>query len=64
MPTLNIDENIKRLQINIEQMTHEVYKLQGMLQIFTDLKKSGVENIDVPGQPENEELDNIQENPE
>ena len=31
---------------------------------FTDLKKSGVENIDVPGQPENEELDNIQENPE
>jgi len=64
MPTLNIDENIKRLQLNIEQVTQEVFRLQGMLQTFTDLKKGGVENIDVPGQPKNEELDNIQENPE
>ena len=39
MPTLNIDENIHRLQNTIEQMTQEVFRLQGMLKTFTDLKK-------------------------
>ena len=42
MPTLNIDENILRLQNTIEQMTQEVFRLQGMLKTFTDLKKAGV----------------------
>ncbi len=65
MPTLNIDENINRLQITIEQMTQEVFRLQGMLKTFTDLKKAGVDNIELPNQGlEKIEEDSTQENPE
>lgn len=65
MPTLNIDENINRLQNTIEQMTQEVFRLQGMLKTFTDLKKAGVDNIELPNQGlEKIEEDNTQENPE
>ena len=65
MPTLNIDENINRLQNTIEQMTQEVFRLQGMLKTFTDLKKPGVDNIELPNQGlEKIEEDSTQENPE
>ena len=65
MSTLNIDENINRLQNTIEQMTQEVFRLQGMLKTFTDLKKAGVDNIELPNQGlEKIEEDSTQENPE
>ena len=65
MPTLNIDENITRLRNTIEQMTQEVFRLQGMLKTFTDLKKAGVDNIELPNQGlEKIEEDSTQENPE
>ena len=65
MPTLNIDENINRLQNTIEQMTQEVFRLQGMLKTFTDLKNAGVDNIELPNQGlEKIEEDSTQENPE
>lgn len=65
MPTLNIDENINRLQNTIEQMTQEVFRLQGMLKTFADLKKAGVDNIELPNQGlEKIEEDSTQENPE
>ena len=65
MPTLNIDENINRLHNTIEQMTQEVFRLQGMLKTFTDLKKAGVDNIELPNQGlEKIEEDSTQENPE
>ena len=65
MPTLNIVENINRLQNTIEQMTQEVFRLQGMLKTFTDLKKAGVDNIELPNQGlEKIEEDSTQENPE
>ena len=65
MPTLNIDENINRRQNTIEQMTQEVFRLQGMLKTFTDLKKAGVDNIELPNQGlEKIEEDSTQENPE
>lgn len=65
MSNLNIDENINRLQNTIEQMTQEVFRLQGMLKTFTDLKKAGVDNIELPNQGlEKIEEDNTQENPE
>jgi lipid II:glycine glycyltransferase (peptidoglycan interpeptide bridge formation enzyme) len=65
MPTLNIDENIHRLQNTIEQMTQEVFRLQGMLKTFTDLKKAGVDNIELPGQGlEKIEEESNQEKPE
>ena len=51
MPVVNIDENIKKITQNIEQMTQEVFRLQGMLQTFRDLKRGGLETLDLPRDP-------------
>ena len=66
MPTVDIDENIKKLRMNIEQLTQEVFRLQGMLQTFEGFKKGGLTTIDLPRDPtqEVEELESIQEKPE
>ena len=72
MPVLNIDDNIKKITQHIEQMTQEIFRLQGMLQTFNDLKKGGLETIDLPKDPSQppdelekvEEETSTQENPE
>jgi hypothetical protein len=71
MPVVNIDENIKKITENIEQMTQEVFRLQGMLQTFTDLKRGGLETLDLPrdpsqstDEPEKIEEESTQEKPE
>ena len=65
MPVVNIEENINKIKMNIEQMTQEVFRLQGMLKTFTDLKKAGVDNIELPDQGlEKIEEESTQENPE
>ena len=70
MPIVDVEENIKKLEMNIEQMTQEVFRLQGMLQTFEGFKKGGLENIDLPNDPNQpveapaEELESIQEKPE
>ena len=66
MPIVDVEENIKKLRMNIEQMTQEVFRLQGMLQTFEGFKKGGLTTIDLPNNPtqEVEELESIQEKPE
>ena len=68
MPTLDIDENIKRLEATIEQMTQEVFRLQGMLQTFSNLKKGGGNTIELPVDPtqglEKIEEESTQDKPE
>ena len=68
MPTLDIDENIKRLEATIEQMTQEVFSLQGMLQTFSNLKRGGVNTIELPVDPskglEKIEEESTQDKPE
>jgi hypothetical protein len=69
MPTVDVEENIKKLRTNIEQMTQEVFRLQGMLATFEGFKKGGLKTIDMPNDPNHsvkptEELESIQENPE
>ena len=71
MPIVNVDENIKKISNTIEQMTQEIFRLQGMLQTFRDLKKGGLENIDLPrdpsqatDEPEKVEEESTQEKPE
>ncbi len=66
MPTVDVEENIKKLRVNIEQMTQEVFRLQGMLATFEGFKKGGLKTIDMPKDPNQptEELESIQENPE
>jgi len=67
MPTVNVEENITQLRSNIEKMTQEVFRLQGMLQTFEGFKKGGLKTIDLPNDPNQEpveELESIQEKPE
>lgn len=66
MPTVDVEENIKKIQVNIEQLTQEVFRLQGMLSTFQGFKKGGLTTIDLPNDPNQptEELESIQENPE
>jgi hypothetical protein len=66
MPIVDVEENIKKLRMNIEQMTQEIFRLQGMLQTFEGFKKGGLTQIDLPIDPNQatEELESIQEKPE
>ena len=67
MPTVNVEDNIKKLQVGIEQMTQEIFRMQGMLQTFEGFKKGGLETIDLPNDPNQEpveELESVQEKPE
>jgi len=66
MPIVDVEENIKKLEMNIEQMTQEIFRLQGMLQTFQGFKKGGLKTIDLPSDPNQtaEELESIQEKPE
>lgn len=64
MPIVNIDENIKKVSQTIEQMTAEIFRLQGMLSTFKDLKKGGLETIELPRDPtqaDSDELEKIEE---
>jgi hypothetical protein len=70
MPTVNVEENITRLRSAIENMTQEVFRLQGILSTFEGFKKGGLETIDLPNDPNQpveepvEELESVQEKPE
>lgn len=67
MPTVDVEENIKQLRVNIEKMTQEVFRLQGMLSTFEGFKKGGLKTIDLPNDPNQEpveELESVQEKPE
>mgnify|MGYP000700841674 CR=1 FL=1 len=65
MPTINVEDNIRRIQLNIDKMSQEVFKLHGMLQTFQGFKKGGLTEINLPNQePIEEELESIQEKPE
>ena len=52
MSTVNIEDNIKKLHMNIEQLTREVFRHQGMIQILEDFKKNGLTIIDLPEKPD------------
>ena len=70
MPVVDVEENIKKLQENIDQLTREVFRLQGVLQTFQGFKKGGLTQIDLPNDPDQsvadpiEELESIQEDSE
>ena len=71
MPTVNVEENIKQIRQNIDKMTQELYRMQGMLQTFEGFSKGGLKTIDLPNDPNQdpvgepvEELESTQEKPE
>jgi hypothetical protein len=68
MPVINIEENITQLRVKLEQMTQEMFRVQGVLQTFEGFKKGGLETIDLPTDPNQsstiKELKSTQEKPE
>jgi lipid II:glycine glycyltransferase (peptidoglycan interpeptide bridge formation enzyme) len=66
MPIIDIEENIMNLQMQIEKMSQELYRLQGMLKTFNQFKMGGLKIITLPDDPRQEtnELESIQEKPE
>jgi hypothetical protein len=67
MPSINIEENIKVIRQNIEKLSQEMFRMQGVLQTFEGFMKGGLETIDLPNdpnQPPIEELESTQEKPE
>ena len=62
MPTVDVEENIKQIRSNIEKMTQEVFRLQGMLQTFEGFKKGGLKTIDLPNDPNQEPVEKPVEN--
>jgi hypothetical protein len=68
MSSLNIDENIKiindtmsRLKEQTSNMEREFYRHEGMLMVFDNLKKLGVDSISIPVKvnSQQEVIDNV-----
>ncbi len=68
MSSLNIDENIKiindtmsRLKEQTSSMEREFYRHEGMLMVFDNLKKLGVDSISIPVKvnSQQEVIDNV-----
>ena len=71
MPLINIEENIKVIRQNLDKMTQEMFRMQGVLQTFEGFQKGGLTEIDLPNDPSQspvgepfEELESTQEKPE
>jgi len=55
MPSLNVEENIKKLQEAIEATYQELHRLQGSLRVFIGFKENGLTVIDIPEKVEEKE---------
>jgi len=69
MPTVDVEDNIKKLRESLERTTQDLFRMQGMLSTFEEFKKGGLKTIDLPNDPNQpveptEELESIQEKPE
>ena len=67
MPIVDIEENIQQLREKIEKSTQDLFRMQGMLQTFDGFKQGGLKTINLPDDPNQEpveELESVQEKPE
>lgn len=55
MPSVNVEENIKKIQEAIEATYQELHRLQGSLRVFVGFKENGLEEIEIPEKKEEEE---------
>jgi hypothetical protein len=51
MPTLNVDENIQKINEAINGMSQEILRLEGSLRVFRGFKEAGLHEVEVPLQP-------------
>ena len=67
MPIVDVEDNIKQTHMQIDRITQDLFRLQGVLQTFEGFKKGGLKIIDLPNDPNQEpveELESTQEKPE
>ena len=67
MPIVDVEDNIKQTHMQIERITQDLFRLQGVLQTFEGFKKGGLKTIELPNDPNqkvDEEFESIQEKPE
>ena len=55
MPSLDVEENIKKLQDAVETTYQELHRLQGSLRVFLSFKENGLTTIDIPEKVEKKE---------
>ena len=63
MPSVDVEENIKQIRAKMEQMSQEIYRMQGMLSTFEGFKKGGLTKIDLPDNPYLEPIEKPIEKP-
>ena len=56
MPSVDVEENIKKIQEAIESTYQELHRLQGSLRVFLGFKENGLTTIDIPEKKEEEEV--------
>jgi len=65
MPVIDVDDNIKQFRKKIEHASQDIFRFQGMLEVFEGFMKAGLTKIDLPKSPDHTyDLESIQEKPE
>lgn len=55
MPSVNVEENIKKIQEAIEATYQELHRLQGSLRVFLGFQENGLKEIEIPEKKKEEE---------
>ena len=55
MPSVNVEDNIKKIQEAIEATYQELHRLQGSLRVFLGFQENGLKEIEIPEKKEGEE---------
>jgi fumarate hydratase class II len=61
MPTLNVEENIKRMEQALEELTQEIFRIQGSLRVFKGFQESGLKEVEIPEKKEEDEGEQVKE---
>ena len=57
MPSLKVEDNIKKIEHAIEELTQEVFRLQGSLRVFKGFKEAGLVDVEIPERPQEPEAE-------
>ena len=57
MPSLKVEDNIKKIEQAIEELTQEVFRLQGSLRVFKGFKEAGLVDVEIPERPQEPEAE-------
>ncbi len=55
MPSVNVEDNIKKIQEAIEATYQELHRLQGSLRVFLGFQENGLKEIEIPEKKEEKE---------